>query len=68
VIAQVLERFEYDARDVRVAAFAPLSVAEETLEMAGSALWVFALLVVLRAALTPEDTAALRPEATLSRR
>jgi hypothetical protein len=48
-IAFGLEDAQYDSQDHRVAAFTPMAIGEELLEMAGSSLFMLALVVALKA-------------------
>ena len=48
-IAFALEDAQYDSQDHRVAAFTPEAISEELLEMAGSSLFMIALVVALKA-------------------
>ncbi|MGH2837282.1 MAG: hypothetical protein ACRDJY_02900 [Thermoleophilaceae bacterium] len=48
-ISYALEDAEYDSSDNRVGAFTPLAISEELLEMAGSSLFLLALVVALKA-------------------
>ena len=46
-ISQVLELVQYGDNDVRVAAFAPMAISEEILEMAGSTMFLLAAVILL---------------------
>jgi len=48
-ISYALEDAEYDSNDDRADLFTPLAISEELLEMAGSSLFLLALVVALKA-------------------
>jgi hypothetical protein len=48
-ISFALEDAQYDSDDQRVSGFTPMAISEELLEMAGSSLFLLALVVALKA-------------------
>lgn len=54
-IAQFLELVQYGDADKRVRLFTPMAISEEILEMAGSTMFLIAVVILLRAVPEPPD-------------